>query len=37
VGLAGRPPPGLFPDASGLSRRQRSFPPSITASVTGLR
>jgi hypothetical protein len=37
VGLARRPPPGLFPEVSGLSRRQRSFPPPTTASVAGLR
>jgi hypothetical protein len=37
VGLAGRPPPGLFPGVSGLSRRQRSFPPPTIASVAGLR
>ena len=28
---------GSFPDVSGLSRRQRSLPPSTTASVAGLR
>ena len=28
---------GSFPDVSGLSRRQRSLPPSSTASVAGLQ
>ena len=37
VGLAEEAAAGSFPDVSGLSRRQRSFPPSITASVAGLR
>ena len=37
VDLAREVAPGSFPDVSGLSRRQRSFPPSTTASVAGLR
>jgi hypothetical protein len=37
VGLAEEAAPGSFPEVSGLSRRQRSFPPSTTASVAGLR
>jgi hypothetical protein len=28
---------GAFSEVSGLSRRQRSFPPSSSASVAGLR
>jgi hypothetical protein len=37
VGLAEEAAAGSFPDVSGLSRRQRSFPPPTTASVAGLR
>jgi hypothetical protein len=37
VGLAEEAAAGSFPDVSGLSRRQRSFPPPTIASVAGLR
>jgi hypothetical protein len=37
VDLAKEVAAGSFPDVSGLSRRQRSFPPPTTASVAGLR